>query len=67
MNFKKKILKKIKKKIKKKNKFFCTRCERTNHYVEKCHASTFSDGIIIIATREELIKRVFIKQYKIDY
>ena len=66
MNFKKKILKKIKKKIKKK-KFFCTRCERTNHYVEKCHASTFSDGIIIIATREELIKRVFIKQYKIDY
>ncbi|SVD80266.1 uncharacterized protein METZ01_LOCUS433120 [marine metagenome] len=60
MNFKKKILKKIKKKIKKK-KFFCTRCERTNHYVEKCHASTFSDGIIIIATREELIKRVFIK------
>jgi len=66
MNFKKKILKKIKKKIKKK-KFFCTRCERKNHNVEKCHARTFCDGIIIIATREELLKRVFIKQYKIDY
>jgi len=53
MNFKK-ILKKIKKK-----KFFCTRCKRTTHNVEKCHASTFSDGIIIIASREELLKRVF--------
>ena len=58
MNFQKKILKKILKKIKKK-KFFCTRCERTNHNVEKCYASTFSDGIIIIASREELLKRVF--------
>ena len=50
MNFKKKKIFKI---------FFCTRCERKNHNVETCHASTFSDGIIIIASREELLKRVF--------